>query len=169
MFRYDLFAPCVGEILHGSERAKSLISTAFPFIILDEFQDTNASQWHVVKALGVNSELISLADPEQRIFDFIGAHPERLKHLKDEFHPAEFDLTGENHRSKGTDILIFGNDVLKGKFRDEPYAGVEINVFESNQNQAPLSATIYRRLKRRQTWLPSDREPKERNHALAPN
>lgn len=138
---FDHFAPRVGEILHGSEKVKRLISTAFPFIILDEFQDTNDSQWHVVKALGVNSTLIALADPEQRIFDFIGAHPERLNHLKDEFNPEEFDLTGMNHRSKGTDILIFGNDVLKGQFRDEPYAGVEIKVFESNQNQALATLT----------------------------
>lgn len=138
---FDLFASSVGEILHRSERVKRLISTAFPFIILDEFQDTNASQWHVVKALGVNSTLISLADPEQRIFDFIGADPERLTHLKDVFYPTEFDLTGENHRSKGTDILIFGNDLLKGKFREQPYAGIEVDFFESNSKQAFATLT----------------------------
>ena len=154
---FDLFAPSVGEILHGSEKVKRLISTAFPFIILDEFQDTNASQWHVVKALGVNSTLISLADPEQRIFDFIGAHPERLKHLQDQFHPTEFDLTGENHRSKGTDILIFGNDLLKGKFRDEPYAGVEVDVFESNSNQA-LATLIGHTLQARSRLIKSGKK-----------
>jgi len=73
----------------------------YPYIILDEFQDTSADQWRVVQALGVGSTLIALADPEQRIFDFIGADPERLNHFKAAFAPAVHDLGGDNHRSRG--------------------------------------------------------------------
>ena len=50
----------------------------YPVIILDEFQDTNAEQWCDVQALGQFSTLLALADPEQRIYDFIGAEPEEL-------------------------------------------------------------------------------------------
>src|SRR5690606_31405276 len=73
---FDLFAERVATLLHGSQKVRALISTMYPFIILDEFQDTSAEQWRVVRALGLNSTLIALADPEQRIFDFIGADPE---------------------------------------------------------------------------------------------
>lgn len=133
---FDLFAAHAGALLHGAEKIRKLVSTMFPFIILDEFQDTSADQWHVVKALGLNSTLIALADPEQRIFDFIGADPARLDHFKVAFMPTTLDLSTDNHRSKGTDIAVFGNDILTGKFRQDQYLGVEFQVFESNPNQA---------------------------------
>lgn len=123
---FDLFAPYVGNILDASSRIRKLLATRYPVVILDEFQDTNAEQWRVVKALGRNSKLIALADPEQRIYDFIGADPERLNHFKVAFSPTDVDLSDDNHRSTGTDIAIFGNDLLTGRFRQASYSGVEL-------------------------------------------
>jgi ATP-dependent DNA helicase UvrD/PcrA len=136
---FDLFADRVAILLHGSNKVRSLISTMYPYIILDEFQDTSADQWRVVQALGASSTLIALADPEQRIFDFIGADPERLNHFKAAFAPAVNDLAGDNHRSKGTEIALFGNDILTGKFRQNDYRGIGYAPYESNQNQAYAS------------------------------
>jgi DNA helicase-2/ATP-dependent DNA helicase PcrA len=133
---FDLFATKVGDLLHGSDKVRALISTMYPVIILDEFQDTSAEQWRVVEALGKGSTLIALADPEQRIFDFIGADPERLNHFRAAFHPSEHDLAGDNHRSKGTEIALFGNDILAGKFRKSNYLGIHLGLFESNSDQA---------------------------------
>lgn len=133
---FDLFAERAATLLHGSQKVRALISTMHPFIILDEFQDTSAEQWRVVQALGLNSTLIALADPEQRIFDFIGADPERLDHFKAAFNPSVHDLAGDNHRSKDTDIAMFGNDILAGKFRQANYQGIGCELFESNPNQA---------------------------------
>ena len=45
-------------------------------------------------------------------------------------------LSDENHRSKGTDIAHFGNDILKGKFTKGSYDGVFFDLFEPNKNQA---------------------------------
>lgn len=133
---FDLFAEQVAILLHGSSKVRLLISTMYPHIILDEFQDTSAEQWRVVQALGLNSTLIALADPEQRIFDLIGADPERLNHYTAAFAPSVHDLAGDNHRSKGTDIALFGNDILSGKFRQNEYRGIGCETFESNPNQA---------------------------------
>lgn len=133
---FDLFAKLVTQLLEGSDRLRRLVSTRYPYIILDEFQDTSAEQWAVVKALGTYSILLALADPEQRIFDFIGADPERLNHFKARFAPAETDLSTDNHRSKGSDIALFGNDILAGKFTQEKYAGVALCGYQSNANQA---------------------------------
>ncbi len=133
---FDLFAERVAILLHGSAKVRDLVSTMYPFIILDEFQDTSAQQWRVVEAIGKSSTLIALADPEQRIFDFIGADPERLDHFRHAFKPSEHDLAGDNHRSKGTDIALFGNHLLTGKFREEAYQGIDYEGFASNPNQA---------------------------------
>ena len=128
---FDLFAPSVADLFEKSAKLRQLIGSRYPVIVLDEFQDTNADQWRVVKALGAHCTLIALADPEQRIFDFIGADPERLQHFIDAFAPIEFDLAADNHRSKGTDIALFGNDILKGKYSKSAYNGVFFEPFKS--------------------------------------
>ena len=147
---FDLFAPTVGDILYGSERIRKLIATMYPVIILDEFQDTNTDQWRVVQAMGQHCTLIALADPEQRIYDFIGADPERLNHFREAFAPTEIDLNMDNHRNAGTDIARFGNDLLVGKFRQESYNGIDCRLYEANGAQAitSLVTTTYAARKR---------------------
>jgi len=142
---FDLFAPYVGDILHGSERIRRLVATMYPIIILDEFQDTNDAQWRVVQALGEFCRLIALADPEQRIYDWIGADPARLDHFREAFNPTEIDLSTDNHRSAGTEIAIFGNDLLTGKFRQQEYKGIVFDVFDPFPDPAmsKLVTTVY--------------------------
>jgi DNA helicase II / ATP-dependent DNA helicase PcrA len=154
---FDLFAERVAVLLHGSTKVRDLVSTMYPFIILDEFQDTSAEQWRAVEAIGKSSTLIALADPEQRIFDFIGADPERLNHFKEAFKPSTHDLAGENHRSKGTDIALFGNHLLTGKFRQEPYQGIDFEEFASNPNQA-FASLVTQVLKARKRLIDSGRK-----------
>ena len=136
MVCFDLFASNAGKILHGSERIRKLLATMYPVIVLDEFQDTNAEQWRVVRALGMCSTLVALSDPEQRIYDWIGADPQRLDQFRDVFAPREVDLGTDNHRSAGTEIAVFGNDVLRGVVRREPYIGVHVDVYPPNPHQA---------------------------------
>lgn len=133
---FDLYARYVGDILHGCERIRRLVASMYPVIALDEFQDTNAEQWRAVESLGRSCRLIALADPEQRIYDWIGADPARLDHFRSAFHPQEIDLSTENHRSADTDIALFGNDILAGQFRQLAYVGVKISTFPPNERQA---------------------------------
>lgn len=133
---FDLFADLVARLLEGSAKLRALAAITWPCIIFDEFQDTSVDQWRVVKALGDRCTLIALADPEQRIFEFIGADPARLDHFKAAFAPTFTELGSDNHRSKGTDILLFGNEVLTAKFSKSEYAGIAFCLFPSNRNQA---------------------------------
>ena len=153
---FDLFAERVATLLHGSERIRKLVATMYPFIILDEFQDTSAQQWRVVQALGTSCTLIALADPEQRIFDFIGADPARLEHFKVSFAPTAHELGSDNHRSKGTEILLFGNDVLAATFSKDEYAGIVFKGFPSNKNQA-YSTLVTQVLQARQRLIATGR------------
>ena len=147
---FDLYAPHTSDILHGSTRIRKLVATMYPVIILDEFQDTNDAQWRVVQALGEFSTLFALADPEQRIFDWIGADPERLSHFRETFAPTEIDLSIDNHRSAGTDIATFGNNILTSKFREDAYSGVQISRYQPNAAQAyaSLVAATYKARRR---------------------
>jgi len=132
---FDLFSELVATLFSESEKLRNLVSSRYPIIILDEFQDTSAGQWAVVQSLGRASTLVALADEEQRIYDFAGADPERLNHFRQVFKPLEFDFGTTNHRSNGTDIARFGNDVTAGKLSG-PYRGINCLKFPENKNQA---------------------------------
>lgn len=149
---FDLFARLVAELLGRSSRLRKLIATRYPLIVLDEFQDTNADQWAVVQQLGGEGTLVALADPEQRIYDWIGADPARLDQFRATFDPKEIVLGGQNHRSAGTDILLFANEVLTGGFSKEAdaYIGIDLQLYAGNENEArtALVTTTYAARKR---------------------
>lgn len=136
---FDLFAKFVTQILTRSKRVRDVLSVMHPVIILDEFQDTNLGQWEVVQALGNGVRLIALADLEQRIYDWIGADPERLNQYVEKFAPSQIDLSDDNHRSPETEIAKFANDMLKGKYSQDMYVGVEFKLFPSHSNGAYTS------------------------------
>ncbi|MBW3068062.1 ATP-dependent helicase [Actinomyces sp. 594] len=112
-FVFGQFAGAAASLVAGSTSIASLLSDKYPVIILDEFQDTDDAQWALVKALAARSKTMFMADPDQRIFDYDPrVDPERLNHLRIRLGPAEFDLGGENHRSRNTGILQYADAVL---------------------------------------------------------
>src|SRR5690606_17506441 len=74
----DLFPILLAELLDLLPVVARAIGDAYPVIILDEFQDTNAEEWAMIDRLGRHSTLIALGDPKQRIYDFKGADPRRF-------------------------------------------------------------------------------------------
>ncbi|MEA5001604.1 MAG: ATP-dependent helicase [Endomicrobiaceae bacterium] len=139
---FSLFAQYVKQIL-GCKKILKQISNTYPFIVLDEFQDTNAGQWENMKLLGQTSILLALADPEQRIYDFAGADPARIQHYKEHFNPMEFNLGTTNYRSSGTDIALFGKEVLSGQFSKREYKGLVFNYFPPNEIQSLSQLKFY--------------------------
>lgn len=133
---FDLFASCAAELLNRSSKVRSLVSQKYPLIILDEFQDTDSNEWELIQALGHDCRLIALADPEQRIYEFRGASPTRIPEFIARFHPAEFDFSSTNHRSNGTDICTFGNDLLKGANKGKIYSQVSVKKYPPRKGPA---------------------------------
>lgn len=113
LYCFDMVASGVADLLEESDAVRRLYADKFPFIIVDEFQDTNDDQWRVVQALSKNARVFCLADPEQRIFEYDPkVDPERVNKLKQAISLEEFDLGGENHRSPAGGILQFADAIL---------------------------------------------------------
>jgi DNA helicase II / ATP-dependent DNA helicase PcrA len=123
---FDLFARLVSELFRRSDRLAAIYSNSYPIVILDEFQDTNSDEWALIQQLGRRSRLIALADPDQRIYEFRGADPRRVGEFLEAFGAAHFDFAGENHRSSGTDIATYGNDLLTGANKGKTYQQVKV-------------------------------------------
>jgi DNA helicase II / ATP-dependent DNA helicase PcrA len=151
---FDLFAGLAADLLEQSPRLCRLIAASYPVIILDEFQDTNRDEWRVIEALGRHSRLIALADPEQRIYEFRGADPARIGEFIAAFTPTIFDFGKENNRSDGTDITVFGNDLLTGGNIGKNYSHVGIHRYTHYQDE-PLSPVKHAALSARQRLLKS--------------
>jgi len=135
---FDLFARLCVSLLKQSQAILRLITSAYPIIILDEFQDTDTFEWELIMELGKYSRLIALADPEQRIYEFRGADPARIGQYISHFNPTIFDFGSENNRSNGTDITKFGNYLLTGKNRGILYNDVLCYKYNRIKNDAHL-------------------------------
>jgi len=148
---FDLFARLVSELLQSSRRLAAVYANSYPIIILDEFQDTNADEWAMILQIGKESLLVALADPEQRIYEFRGADPRRLQEFLEAFNAQSFDFAGENYRSSGTDIITFGNDLLRGANKGRKYDQVQVQFYGFFQGRSPhfsAKATVIRALTR---------------------
>ena len=158
IFAFDTFAEGAARLLSTFPRVAELAADRFPFIILDEFQDTSDSQWALVKELSKRSELMVLADPEQRIFEYDDrVDPARLDHVRAAFEPTEFDLQGENHRSPDAGILQFADALLQNRTLPET-SDVKVYPVYPNQLEATTHAVarfLYAELKKKGIRRPS--------------
>jgi len=158
LLSFDLFAKYAAELFKRSDRILRLITDTHPVIIVDEFQDTDGNEWEFIQALGRNSTMIALADPEQRIYDFRGANVNRIEEYIKKFSPIIFDFEQENNRSPGKDIITFGNDLLLGKNKGEMYNDVVIKKYPFNRDEPnkTLKLNIFEAIKRLKTGVGSD-------------
>lgn len=77
--RYDDLVPLALRVLRA-RRVRDLVAERWPLIVCDEFQDTSAEQWRLLRLLGEQGRLLLLADPHQMIYTFVpGVGPERLE------------------------------------------------------------------------------------------
>lgn len=122
---FDLFARNAEALLTQSRHIRRLITQRHPLILVDEAQDTDAHAWRCIELLSASAQIVCLADLDQQIFDYLpGIGPERVDAIRQTLNPLEINLGGQNHRSGGTEIAIFGQDILTGRVRGAPYVGV---------------------------------------------
>jgi ATP-dependent DNA helicase Rep len=82
------------------------------YLLVDEYQDTNAAQYNLVKALtGIRGALTVVGDDDQSIYAWRGAQPENLAHLKTDFPRLKVVKLEQNYRSSNT-ILNAANTLI---------------------------------------------------------
>ncbi len=82
------------------------------YLLVDEYQDTNTSQYELVKLLvGHRTGLTVVGDDDQSIYAWRGARPENLVLLKKDFPTLKIVKLEQNYRSTGL-ILNAANKVI---------------------------------------------------------
>ena len=83
----------------------------FPFILVDEFQDTNTIQYAWLRVLGANSGVTAVGDDDQSIYGWRGAKIENIQRFTEDFVKAETVKLEQNYRST-KNILEAANGVI---------------------------------------------------------
>jgi len=139
---FDLMVPLATELLRSSPTIRRAVGCRYPFIIIDEFQDTRPEQWSFLKLLGEGSRVVALGDPNQMIYE--RQHQAAKRRMKEfctwkGIEPSGFD--GPNFRCQVGGIINFAESLLNGR-RHTPAAGDGVQLFAAypNQRRATLAA-----------------------------
>lgn len=82
------------------------------YMLVDEYQDTNASQYLLVKLLvQERGQFTVVGDDDQSIYAWRGARPENLMLLKEDFPALKVIMLEQNYRSTGR-ILKAANQII---------------------------------------------------------
>ncbi len=82
------------------------------YLLVDEYQDTNASQYALVKHLvGIQARFTVVGDDDQSIYAWRGAQPENLALLKEDFPALKLIKLEQNYRSSNR-ILQSANQLI---------------------------------------------------------
>jgi ATP-dependent DNA helicase Rep len=82
------------------------------YLLVDEYQDTNTGQYHLVRALtGPRGALTAVGDDDQSIYAWRGAQPENLGLLQQDFPNLKVIKLEQNYRSTGR-ILKAANHLI---------------------------------------------------------
>lgn len=112
------------------------VVAAYPYLFLDEFQDTNPLQTAIVKSLAKHGAVVGVVgDRRQAIFEFQGARPEDF----DEFQVAgqiDYAIPG-NRRSTRAIVSVLnavrGDDLVQEAHREEHGEPVRVLIGSSPQ------------------------------------
>ncbi|MBR5389640.1 ATP-dependent helicase [Candidatus Saccharibacteria bacterium] len=123
------------EVLKKDKSFRLTMSERFQYILLDEFQDTNPSQFEIVKLLTDYEQpnIMAVGDDDQAIFEFQGAEASNLLNFQQHYHAKVINLE-ENYRSN-QEILDLSRkiaDQIDGSFVKNP----------AIENQAKISKNL---------------------------
>ncbi|SUD58247.1 ATP-dependent DNA helicase Rep [Ectopseudomonas oleovorans] len=113
------------------------------YLLVDEYQDTNASQYLLVKMLvGMRNQFTVVGDDDQSIYAWRGARPENLMLLKEDYPSLKVVMLEQNYRStsrilKCANVLIANNPhVFEKQLWSEMGMGDEIRVIRTRNEDA---------------------------------
>ncbi|NVK28512.1 MAG: UvrD-helicase domain-containing protein [Flavobacteriia bacterium] len=115
------------ELLHRFPDVLAKYQERFKYILVDEYQDTNHSQYLIVKALASRFENVCVVgDDAQSIYAFRGANIRNILNFQKDYPDAKIFKLEQNYRST-KNIVEAANSII-AKNRDQ----LEKNVWTSN-------------------------------------
>ncbi|MBD5645561.1 DNA helicase PcrA [Clostridium botulinum] len=126
------------ELFKTNKDVLEFYQRKFKYIMVDEYQDTNKSQYELVKLLAlVHRNMCVVGDDDQCIYEWRGADISNILNFEKDYKEAKVIKLEQNYRSKGN-ILNAANEVIKNNsqrknkvLRTENENGNKIKVFRA--------------------------------------
>jgi len=105
----------------------------FKYILVDEYQDTNFSQYLIVKKLGaVFQNVCVVGDDAQSIYAFRGANIQNILNFKNDYPEVKTFKLEQNYRSTKNIVNAANSIIVNNKEQ------IEKNVFTDNETGQPI-------------------------------
>jgi ATP-dependent DNA helicase UvrD/PcrA len=109
---FDDLLLCTEELFHQSPRALERQQARFEHILVDEYQDTNVTQFRIISALAKpHRNLCVVGDDDQSIYGWRGAEIENILGFDREFPDARIIRLESNYRST-PEVLAVANTLI---------------------------------------------------------
>lgn len=138
LFDFDDMIQEALRVLKSDAGFKATMTERYQIIMLDEFQDTNPSQFAIIKELTDYEKplVMAVGDDDQAIYEFQGALSTNMTDFRD-YYAAEVVTLTENYRST-QEILDFSREIINqapDRFTDKRL---------TSHKDAPRATQIYR-------------------------
>lgn len=108
------------ELLERYEETRVFYQQKFQYIHVDEYQDTNESQYQLIRLLtGLPENVCVVGDADQSIYGWRGANMQNILDFESDFPKAKVILLEQNYRSTQT-ILGAANSVIAKNVNRKP-------------------------------------------------
>ena len=149
---FPLLISLACDLLNSLPMVARHYRTVYPHICVDEFQDTNVSQFDFLRAL-VGEEpsgLFVVADDDQIVYQWNGASPERLEELRSLFHMTSLELP-QNYRCPAAIIDIANKLISHNSNRSK--GSLPSGVTQPNPHPNPVTVKGFDTPDAEATWV----------------
>ncbi len=143
--RFD-FDDMIMLVSHAFQTEELLLATyqeKFHFILIDEYQDTNGAQFHVINLLssfwGESANLFVVGDINQSIYRFQGASAENVLNFIKQYPAATVVHLEQNYRSTQTILDAAQSLILHNNIRLDTLTGHAHTLLSQKGEGTPLS------------------------------
>ena len=149
-FDFDDLLNETRNLLKTNADAREYLGGKFRYILVDEFQDTNAVQYEIIKMLAsVHGNLFAVGDDDQSIYGWRGAKIENILHFEKDFKDAHVFKLERNYRSTKkilnlANVIIKNNAARKNKtLWTENEEGEDVKVQEAEEESGEARFVAY--------------------------
>ncbi len=127
------------RVLKEDEGFRLTLSERYQFILLDEFQDTNPSQFEIIKQITDYEKplIMAVGDDDQAIYEFQGASATTLIEFQEHYHAEVIPLV-DNYRSS-QEILDFSKQIIDQIDDNTRFGEKSLHAMNSNPAVSQIS------------------------------
>ncbi len=146
----DILQTAHGILKHDTD-IRARITQQYPYVQVDEAQDTSKLQFELIKLVLTDAQnLFLVGDDDQSIYAFRGAYPKQLLEFQKTFPSGHVIYMSENFRSSKNIVTSSANFIAKNKQRyqkeittqNPPSEDIVFHSFESEKKQLDYLVSV---------------------------